>query len=539
MSTTDEPSARSGLRSAGRTEAEDFLQSRMVLLHKLLFFLAGGILVASIVLLGILHSWDMVATDFGQAHRWMHLALVFLFGSVWLAGSHWRLPGSVLVAIDAVGFLLTAAALATMTARAETGHGGAMELVAAMLLVLAARAVIIPSSGKQTLVLSAAASAVCIATFTLHALYRPVSHPDLTRLTVRDIAVTMGMWLGLMIATASIASRIIFGLRREVRAAKRIGQYELLEKIGEGGMGVVYRASHALLRRETAIKLLPRANISPDRLARFEREVQMTARLSHPNTVAIFDYGRTPDGVFYYAMEFLDGIDLDHLVAIEGPLPVARAVHVLRQVLLSLTEAHEMGLVHRDIKPANVILTQRGGESDVAKVVDFGLVKDLRGAESAGLTAAGSLTGTPLYLAPEAIRSPDDAGPASDLYAVAALGYYLLTGTHVFGGRSVMEICAHHLHTPPEPPSSRLGKALPASLEQLVLKGLEKEPAKRFTSARAFREAVELCADLPRWTDADARAWWTANGERVRALHKKSPVDHSGRTVAVDLHQRA
>jgi len=174
----------------------------------------------------------------------------------------------------------------------------------------------------------------------------------------------------------------------------------------------------------------------------------------------------------------------------------------------------------------------------VAKVVDFGLVKDLRGEESAGLTAAGSLTGTPLYLAPEAIRSPDDAGPASDLYAVAALGYYVLTGTHVFRGGSVMEICAHHLHTPPEPPSTRLGKMLPASLEALILKGLEKEPAKRFPSARAFREAVDACIGLPRWTEADAQAWWSTHGDRVRALHKTSPVDHSGRTVAVDLQQR-
>jgi eukaryotic-like serine/threonine-protein kinase len=368
----------------------------------------------------------------------------------------------------------------------------------------------------------------------MHAVYRPVPDSHLAVFSLRDTAVTMAVWMILMTVTASVASRIIFGLRREIRVAKRVGQYELLELIGEGGMGIVYRATHALLRRDTALKLLPRASLSPERLARFEREVRQTARLTHPNTVAVFDYGRTPDGVFYYAMEYLDGIDLDQLVSLTGPLPVARAVHVLRQVLLSLTEAHEIGLVHRDIKPANVILCERGGESDVAKVVDFGLVKDLRGAEAAGLTAAETLTGTPLYLAPEAIRSPDEAGPASDLYAVAALGYFLLTGTHVFRAGSVMEICAHHLHTQPEPPSARLGRALPESLDRLIITGLEKQPERRFASARAFRERLEACAGVPAWTEADARAWWAEHRDRVKALHKGSPVrkDH---TVAVDL----
>jgi hypothetical protein len=525
-------------RSAGRTEAEVFLQGRLVLLHKLMFFLSGGILILSVVLLGALHSWSAVPADLAQPHRLMHACLVTLFGVGWLLGSRWRLRRPVLAGIDTAGLLVTCFALAGMIAHADTGHDGAMELVAAMMLVLAARAIIIPSSGKQTLILSLAATAIAIATFVWHAVYRPAAMSQITNRSLSDVAVTMALWMSMMVVTASLASRIIFGLRREIRVARQIGQYELLGKIGEGGMGVVYRATHALLRRDTALKLLPRANMSPDSLARFEREVRQTARLTHPNTVAVFDYGRTPDGVFYYAMEYLDGIDLDRLVAHDGPLPVPRAVHLLCQILSSLHEAHEMGLVHRDIKPANVILTQRGGDSDVVKVVDFGLVKDLQDAETIGLTAAGSLTGTPLFLAPETIRSPDRAHPSGDIYAVAALGYYLVTGTHVFPAGSMMEICAHHLHTPPEPPSARLGRQLPESFEAILLRGLEKSPERRFPSARAFRDALQACADIPRWTEADAAAWWAKHGDEVRSLHANTPVDGRGRTVAVDLRQR-
>jgi eukaryotic-like serine/threonine-protein kinase len=524
--------------SAGRTEAEVFLQSRLVLLHKLLFFLTSTILVVSVVLMGFLDSWSQAWNGFGSSHRWMHVVLSAVFGCTWFAGSRWRLRGPVLTVVDAVGLLLTALALATMVSRADTSQSGAMELVSGMLLILAARAIIIPSTGRQTAILSLAASVVCIAAFVWHGRYHPAVLPHWRNLNLSGVGVIMGLWLGLMIATASLASRIIFGLRREIRVAKQIGQYELLEKLGEGGMGVVYRATHALLRRDTALKLLPRATLSPDRLARFEREVRMTARLTHPNTVAIFDYGRTPDGVFYYAMEYLDGIDLERLVAYAGPLPPARAIHILHQVLGSLAEAHDMGLVHRDIKPANVILTERGGESDVAKVVDFGLVKDLTGPTDTGLTAAGVVTGTPLYLSPEAISSPDEVGPTGDIYAVAAVGYFLLTGTHVFQAGSVVEICAHHLHTQPEPPSSRLGRALPAALETAILTGLHKRPEDRFASVRAFRDTLTTCLDGPRWSEAEARAWWSQHRESLNTLRKNAPVDHSGRTMAVDLRQR-
>ena len=245
-------------------------------------------------------------------------------------------------------------------------------------------------------------------------------------------------WAILNVAACVVTSDVVNGLRREAQRARRLGQYTLDEKIGEGAMGVVYRASHAMLRRPTAIKLLPPTRTGVVDLQRFEREVQLTAMLTHPNTVAIYDYGRTPDGVFYYAMEFLDGIDLEQLVRRHGALPSGRVVHILRQICRALAEAHGLGIIHRDIKPANVILTVRGGEPDVAKVVDFGLVKCLdpvRVDLTMTMEGGAVLAGTPMYFAPEAISSPDRVEARSDLYSLGAVGYYLATGQAALRGR--------------------------------------------------------------------------------------------------------
>ncbi len=316
-----------------------------------------------------------------------------------------------------------------------------------------------------------------------------------------------------------------------MREARRLGQYTLEQKLGEGGMGVVYRASHAMLRRPTAIKLLPPEKAGSAALERFEREVQLTARLSHPNTVAVFDYGRTPDGVFYYAMEYLDGINLDTLVREDGPQPPARVVHVLRQVASALTEAHGIGLIHRDVKPENIILCERGGMPDVAKVVDFGLVRDLERAADASRT--NLVQGTPLYLSPEAITAPDSVDGRGDLYALGAVGYFLLSGQHVFSGATLVEVCSHHLHTRPVPPSEKLGRALPLPIESLVLACLEKDPARRPASASELREKLGALAQAHPWGEDDARAWWERWRERPdRAV---APKDAFSGTLAVSL----
>src|SRR6185369_11608020 len=217
---------------------------------------------------------------------------------------------------------------------------------------------------------------------------------------------------------------------------QQIGQYKLEQRLGSGGMGVVYRGQHAMLRRPTAIKMLDVDKVNEGSIQRFEREVQITSQLNNPHTVAIYDFGHTPEGVFYYAMEYLDGIDLQTLVERYGPQPVPRVIHMLLQVCSSLYEAHSLGLVHRDIKPANVMLNRRGGEPDVVKVLDFGLVKALDEAKQSRQT--GGLSGTPLYMSPEAIQTPDLVDARSDLYAVGAIGYFLITGQPVFNATSLV-----------------------------------------------------------------------------------------------------
>jgi serine/threonine-protein kinase len=215
-------------------------------------------------------------------------------------------------------------------------------------------------------------------------------------------------------------------------------------------------------------------------------------------------------------MEYLDGFDVGGLVAREGPLPPGRVVWLLAQVCASLDEAHSIGLVHRDIKPANVMVIGNTGAYDLVKVLDFGLVKSatpLDGGTS--LTNADRLTGTPHYMAPEAIVHPDDAEPRSDLYGVAAVGYFMITGQHVFTGASIVELLAAHLHTAPPPMGERLGRPVPPDLEALILRGLAKAPADRPQSAAAFREALLRC-DVPPWTNDDARAWWASRGDRAR-----------------------
>jgi eukaryotic-like serine/threonine-protein kinase len=309
-------------------------------------------------------------------------------------------------------------------------------------------------------------------------------------------------------------------------------------------MGVVYKARHATLRRPTAIKLLPVERAGAQNLTRFEREVQLTSQLTHPNTVAIYDYGRSADGILYYAMEFLDGLDLDSVVKIGGPLPASRVVHVMMQIALALAEAHDAGMLHRDIKPQNVILCRRGGLNDFAKVVDFGLVKDLQSASDASMSAVNTIIGTPLYMSPEAIARPGSVDARSDLYALGALGYFLITGTPPFRGDSVVEICSQHLHAALESPERRLGARVPPSLELLLVACLAKNRDERPASAS---ELATRLADLnlAAWTRSDADAWWREHAEQVATVKRERSAAAAERastvpiiTMAVDLRQR-
>lgn len=290
--------------------------------------------------------------------------------------------------------------------------------------------------------------------------------------------------------------------------AQQIGQYKLERKLGSGGMGVVFKAHHAMLRRPTAVKMLEPDKVTESTIERFEREVQTTSLLNNPNTVAIYDYGRTPEGVFYYAMEYLDGIDLQSLVERYGPQPVPRVIHILDQICGSLYEAHSLGLVHRDIKPANIMLNRRGGQPDVVKVLDFGLVKAVDDQRQAGLTQQSSLTGTPLYMSPEAIQMPRTVDARSDLYAVGAVGYFLLTGQPVFDADNIVDLCQKHVAASPIPPSERTPTTIPAQLESAILACLDKSRAKRPQTARDLALLIARCSEATQWSIEDADAWW-------------------------------
>jgi serine/threonine-protein kinase len=335
-------------------------------------------------------------------------------------------------------------------------------------------------------------------------------------------------WSVIALIFSGVASAVLYGLRREVRDARRLGQYTLGEKLGEGGMGVVYRASHAMLRRPTAIKLL--ADNGDASLARFEQEVQLLAGLNHPNIVTVHDYGRTADGSFYYAMELLDGMDLEKLVAIDGPQPPERVMHLVAQAARGLDEAHDVGLVHRDIKPANVFVCRRWGAPDAVKVLDFGLAKN-RAEPPTALTGHDVVLGTPLYISPEALKSAELVDVRSDIYSLGAVAYYLLTAEPVFAGRSVFEVCAHHLHSAPVAPSERLGRAVPPDLEAIVLRCLQKSPGDRYPSATELERALLACAAATEWTPDRARAWWKLRGA---APTPAQDDDGMGRTVEID-----
>jgi serine/threonine-protein kinase len=514
------PLARVGFPApASDSEARGLLQERLALLGRVYALLALAFLGLEQLALALLRP------RVGAAERDPG-ALLILGAAAVATGVWWTcrrdpIPESRLLALDAAATAVLAvinAGLVFAVFPGELEGSSHMRAILTVSLALVLRAIVVPSSPRRTLLLGLAAAAAMVAASA--AWHVRAGHGSVA-------AVLQVVWTGLSVlgavAIATVASRSIFGLRQQVRRASQLGQYTLIEKIGEGGMGAVYRASHAMLRRPTAVKLLPPGEAGAERLQRFEREVQMTSRLTHPNTVAIFDYGRTPDGVFYYAMEYLEGLNLEELARHDGPQDPGRVVHVLRQVGASLAEAHDIGLIHRDVKPANVILVpQRGGASDVAKVVDFGLVKEL--ARDTELSRDDRIAGTPLYLSPEAITSPGRVGARSDLYSLGCVGYYLLTGRPVFEGRNMVEVCGHHLHTKPRPPAERLGRPLPDGLSALILACLEKDPANRPAYAGELLERLERLADVPPWTSERAQSWWRQRGSpivaRVRAEAK-------------------
>jgi serine/threonine protein kinase len=287
-----------------------------------------------------------------------------------------------------------------------------------------------------------------------------------------------------------------------------------------------------MLKRPTAVKLLRPELGGREVHELFRREVQLTAQLTHPYTITIYDYGRTPEGLFYYAMELLDGASLQDIVEATGPQPVSRVVRILRDVAVALDEAHSVGLIHRDVKPSNIMLAHQGGAYDVVKVVDFGLVKRLSDDDDPERSDTRSIKGTPHYLSPEGVTTPNEVDARSDLYALGAVGYFLLTGRPVFDGDNVFEICMQQVEATPPPMSEARGEPIPTELEQLILSCLAKDKEDRPASGQALADALDQL-DIPRWTRADAEHWWQQHASEVESQRESITPRITGHTMEV------
>ena len=523
-------------------EARALLQARVALFWKVMFFIiflssglgAVGAVASPGVHLVLTLAGSVQAFVFWQLSRRGKRSIRFSrmaeSGGLLLNLSIGALLGRYLAADFVSDHALTSSEGIVMA----DGYATMLELGGVAMMV-AIRAALIPSSPRRTLVVT---TLVGVPVILGPALFVVSAEGGLVRRALDSAAypwlpVNSAIMWGFAIITCTVITSVIYGLRAAVREARRFGQYVLERKLGEGGMGEVYLARHGMMRRPSAIKLLRADRAGEQNLRRFEREVQLTARLTHPHTITIFDYGRTSDGIFYYAMELLDGATLERIVAVDGAQAPGRVVRILTMACGALSEAHSIGLIHRDIKPANIMLCTQGGEHDVVKVLDFGLVKELEVDEDVRLTGANAMAGTPQYMAPESIREPSSVDARTDIYALGTVAYYLLAGRDVFDGKSVVEVCSQHLHEEPLPPSAR-GVTIPRDLEAVVLACLAKDPNRRPQSADDLRRRIEACAVEP-WNSESARAWWREHADLERDA---TEATNEKRTIVVDGAQR-
>ena len=522
-----EPETPGSVRSWSRSEEERvFLQQRVALFWKAVFIISVGTDVVELL---------VDPGSFTRPAALLDRGTTVFAGLLWLLCRRGRRPWNEILAVEWVGLAVVvglmvlagrygaADAIAHFAAQdprvdpaslAVTKAGDAYFSIMLVLgggLILVLRSAIVPTPPHGTLVLTSLLGLPFVA---VPFFFAPAS-VGLPALRTSHFpwvgALTYSIWWAIVAVGATVVSHVVFGLRAEVRRARRLGQYTIEAKIGEGGMGVVYRAHHGMMRRPTAIKLLRPEKAVEANLKRFEREVQLTARLTHPHTITIFDYGRTPDGVFYYAMELLDGASLERVVAVAGRLPPARVVHVLYEVAGALVEAHETGLIHRDIKPANIILCRQGGP---LRLPEGGGLRAGQG--SRGLRGRGP--------DPRRRHRGDAALHRAGGHHLARVGGPAVRHLLARGGRLLRAHRAARLPGPHPgrgllaPPPHEAGAALeaprppvPADLEALVLECLEKDPARRPAGARELRRRLAACAAFGGWTEEDARAWWERN----------------------------
>ena len=403
--------------------------------------------------------------------------------------------------------LLNAAGVALINTWAHIPTRDSMGHLSWVTFIILASSALMPSTPRRVLAASlVAASLEPFGVWVAH--LRGIEVPGIAA----TLALSMPSYVSAIVAT--VPSQVFQGLRRRLRQAQELGSYQLIELLGHGGMGEVWRAKHRWLARDAAVKLirpeiLGAGTAAAPILRRFEREAQATASLSSPHSIRLFDFGTTEEGSFYYVMELLEGRNLESLVREFGPLPAERAIYLLRQVCHSLAEAHSRGLVHRDIKPANIYVCRMGLDFDFVKVLDFGLVKvRQRNPTDTMATSEHVTTGTPAYMAPETIVGDRNVDRRADVYSLGCVAYYLLTGELVFPSGTPMQTFADHVHSKPIPPSERTELSIPEPLEDLVLACLEKQPDKRPQNAEEILRRMEACHASVEWTSARAQRWW-------------------------------
>jgi len=343
--------------------------------------------------------------------------------------------------------------------------------------------------------------------------------------------------MAVIYTTAVYGSYKIGVLRQEAFEARQLGQYRLKQRIGQGGMGEVFLAEHHLMKRPCAVKIIrPGRAADTKTLARFEREVRAAARLTHLNTIEIFDYGRAEDGTFFYAMEYLPGLSLQEIVERQGPLQPARAVHLMRQVCQALVEAHAKGLIHRDIKPSNIIAAERGGVRDIAKLLDFGLATSVEEQEDLRLTQEGVIAGSPYYLAPERILDSGEPDARGDIYSLGGVMYFLLTGEPPYTADKPIKVMIAHAKEELRPPRM-INSEIPSDLERVVVRCLAKEPADRFPSVAELERALAECECADQWTPELAQQWWMSRHDHGRQVEgAAASEDTAGHSSATRQH---
>jgi serine/threonine-protein kinase len=496
-----------GIASAFPSDVLEQVRGRVQLLAVLILAAFAFDLVVYLVnWIAILSGYPAPAGFFGTgAFQIVNAAAVVASAGLWWAARSPRVSASLLQTLGLVYEIAICFVIATITFwQYYTVNGLLPNLTWVPVIVILFPLILPTPPGRMLAAAIAAGTMPPLSLWLLERLGKVAAASDAyVQVSVHSVFAVLFAYTG---------ARLVYGLGREVTAAREMGSYRLVERLGQGGMGEVWRAQHRLLARAAAIKLIRRSSseaASIEAQRRFEREAQAIALLRSPHTVELFDFGVTADGEFYYVMELLDGQDADTLVRRAGPIPPERAIHLLRQVCHSLSEAQSRGLVHRDIKPANIFICQYGEDYDFVKVLDFGIAKTASagtGSESA-LTQVNAVHGTPAFMAPEqALGGSVDA--RTDIYATGCVAYWLLTGELVFTAETPMALLLHHAQTPPAVPSARAELPIPAGLDELVMSCLAKNPAERPQSAGELSRRLAAIECVGAWTVDRAREWW-------------------------------